>query len=152
MRSWVLCCKYHYLFKCSFLSYYNIRKLLLMRSLIAQLKSEKPGSVSAWVKYLCWFSLMERLEKGKIKSPSPYLTLIYFKVGDDLIILSQYLLDTYHMQRQNNRTRGDKIVSALSGLSRSSREWSTLITFEQSIRSEESVTRQRRGTAVQVTA
>lgn len=65
---------------------------------------------------------MERLEKGKIKFPSPYLTLIYHKVDDGLIIFSQYLSDTYHMQRQNNRTVGEKTVSVLSGLSLSGRE------------------------------
>lgn len=68
-----------------------------MCSLTAQLKSENPGSESARVRCLCWFNLIKRLKKGKIKFPSLYLTLIYLKLDDGLIIFSQYFLDTYHM-------------------------------------------------------
>lgn len=65
-----------------------------MCSRITQLKSENPSSKSAWVRCLCWFSLIERLGKGKIKFPSLYLTL-----DDGLIIFSKYLLDPSQVLR-----------------------------------------------------
>jgi hypothetical protein len=85
MRSWVFCCKYHYLLKCPFLSYYNIRRPLFVRSLIAQLKSDKQDSKSACLRCRCWFNLIERLEKREKGISSPYLTLIYLTIENHFI-------------------------------------------------------------------